>query len=326
MRFFVWLMIVTMGFFSFPIIGQTEETLQISAEQAILMDEETGEVLFEKDSHEQTEIASITKIMTALVAIRYGDLQDKVRVSRKAAFTTGSSIYLETNEKMTLEDLLYGLMLRSGNDAAVAIAEHVGGSEEGFVYLMNETASYIGMTDTHFMNAHGLDEEEHYSTAYDMALLMRQAMKNDTFQDITGEKSYQSKNRTYPWQNKNKLLTNYYEPCTGGKTGYTRTAGRTLVSAAEKSGFSFVAVTLNAPDDWNDHLHMYESSFKQAAATAKEKESGKHLSMEQHFDGEKTPEHRKDKDSSSTNQQNSITFKQGFMFNLQQILGMNKHG
>src|SRR5699024_2679968 len=128
---------------------------------------------------------SITKIMTALVAIRYGHLQDDVTISRNAAFTSGSSIYLEKNEKMTLEDLLYGLMLRSGNDAAVAIAEHVGGSEEGFVYLMNESADYILMTYTSVMDARELDENKHYAMAYDRELLMQQAMKNDVCQKIT---------------------------------------------------------------------------------------------------------------------------------------------
>src|SRR5699024_12768690 len=131
------------------------------------------------------EIASITKIMTALVAIRYGHLQDDVTISRNAAFTSGSSIYLEKNEKMTLEDLLYGLMLRSGNDAAVAIAEHVGGREEGFVYLMNETADYIGMTDTYFMNAHGREENTNNSTANDMAFMMKKAIKNTVLKKIT---------------------------------------------------------------------------------------------------------------------------------------------
>src|SRR5699024_2774083 len=144
-------------------------------------------------------------------------------------------IYLEKNEKMNLEDLLYGIMLRSGNDAAVAIAKLEGGSEEGFVYLLNETADNIGITDIYFMIVDVLNENNHYSTAYDMALLMKQAMKNDVFQKITAVESHLSKKRTYPWENKNKLLTSYYDACTGGKTGYTQTAGRTLVSTAEKS-------------------------------------------------------------------------------------------
>src|SRR5699024_6528083 len=202
-------------------------------------------------------------ILTALVDIRYGHLQDDVTISRNAVFTSGSSIYLEKNEKMTLEDLLYGQMLRSGNDAAVAIAEHVGGSEEGFVYLMNETVDYMGSTHSYCVNADRLDENSHYSTAYDMVLLLQEAMRNDVFQKITAVESTLSKHRTYPWENKNKSLTSYYDVCTGGKTGYTQSAGRTLVSTAEKSGRSLIAVTLDAPDDWNDHINMYESAFKQ---------------------------------------------------------------
>src|SRR5699024_1594990 len=166
------------------------------------------------------------------------------------------------DEKMSLEDLLYGLLLRSGNDAAVAIAEHVGGSEEGFVYLMNETAAYIGMTNTHFENAHGLDDSSHYSSAYDMALLMREAYQNKVFRIMSGTSSHQAKTTKYPWHNKNKLLTGMYEPITGGKTGYTTKAGRTLITTAEKENLSLIAVTLHAPDDWNDHMSMYEWGFE----------------------------------------------------------------
>src|SRR5699024_7368504 len=139
---------------------------------ALLMDASTGRVLVEKNAHEQTRIASLTKIMTAIIAIEEGKLDDIVLASERAVHISGSSIYLQQNEKIRLEDLLYGLMLRSGNDAAVAIAEHIGGSMEGFVYLMNEKARLLGMVNTHFMNPHGLDEDGHYSTAYDLAKLM----------------------------------------------------------------------------------------------------------------------------------------------------------
>src|SRR5699024_9383862 len=220
--------------------------------------------------------ASITKIMPALVAIRYGHLQDDVTISRSAAFTSGFSIYLEKNEKMTLEDLLYGLMPSSGNEPAVALAEQLVGSARGVLWVVSETAENIGTTDTYFMNAHGPDENNHYSTAYDMALLMKQAMKNDVFQKITAVESHLSKKRTYPWENKNKLLTSYYDACTGGKTGYTQTAGRTLVSTAEKSGRSFIAFTLDAPDDWNDHINMYESKFTQASKESSKEDNQTH--------------------------------------------------
>ncbi len=234
----------------------------VSANNAVLIEQSTGRVLFEKDAHSQESIASITKIMTAIIAIESGKMKEKVTVSREAIYTEGSSIYLEQGEKMTLEDLVYGLMLRSGNDAAVAIAEHVGGSLEGFVYLMNEKAKWLGMENTHFDNPHGLDSDNHYSSAYDMAILTKYAMNNEKYKEISGTTSYKSDGRTYSWVNKNKLLTQYYEYCTGGKTGFTKKTGRTLVSTASKDGMDLIAVTLNAPDDWKDHMSLYEWGFE----------------------------------------------------------------
>jgi len=265
-----------MVLFLFPNVGQAKKQPTISAENAILMEEETGRVLFAKEADEQRPIASITKVMTALVAIRYGDLSDKITISKRAANSTGSSVYLEEDKEMTLEDLLYGLILRSGNDASVAIAEHVGGSMEGFVYLMNETAAYIGMNQTHFTNPHGLDDADHYSTAADMALLMREAHKNDIFKRISGTETYQAKGMDYPWHNKNKLLTSIYPPTTGGKTGYTTKAGRTLLTTAEKDQLALIAVTLHAPDDWNDQMKMYEWGFDTFKMTRLD-ESGKQI-------------------------------------------------
>ncbi|MGY0691816.1 D-alanyl-D-alanine carboxypeptidase family protein [Virgibacillus sp. FSP13] len=243
----------------FPMIGQAKPGT--SANNAVLMEQSTGRVLYEKNAHEQRPIASITKIMTAIIAIESGKMNEMVTTSRRAVYTGGSSIYLEQGEKMKLKDLVYGLMLRSGNDAAVAIAEHVGGSVEGFNYLMNEKAQWLGMTNTHFENPHGLHAEQHYSTAYDMALLMRYAMSNDVFKKITGTTSYKASTREYAWGNKNKLLTSLYDYCIGGKTGFTKIAGRTLVSAAHKDKMDLIAVTLNAPDDWKDHIGMYEWAF-----------------------------------------------------------------
>lgn len=234
----------------------------VSAEHAVLMDAESGRVLFEKDAYTSSLIASTTKIMTAIIAIESGMLEEKVKVSKRAVYTEGSSIYLMEKEKILLKDLVYGLMLRSGNDSAVAIAEHVGGSVEGFTYMMNEKAQWLGMNASHFENPHGLDGETHYSSAYDLALLMAYSMKNDVFREVTGSEKYRSENRDYAWMNKNKLLTRYYEPTNGGKTGFTKKAGRTLVSSAEKDGMELIAVTLNAPDDWNDHMHMFEWGFQ----------------------------------------------------------------
>lgn len=242
-----------------PTIGRAEPS--VSANNAVLMEQSSGRVLLEKKAHDKRPIASITKIMTAIIAIESGKLNETVTVSKRAVYTIGSSIYLEQGEKIKLKDLVYGLMLRSGNDAAVAISEHVGGSMEGFTHLMNEKARWLGMTNTSFDNPHGLDSEDHYSTAYDMALLMRYAMDNDQFRQITKTKTYKP-DSAYTWQNKNKLLTQFYENCIGGKTGYTKIAGRTLVTAAEKSDMGLIAVTLDAPDDWRDHIGMYEWGYK----------------------------------------------------------------
>jgi serine-type D-Ala-D-Ala carboxypeptidase (penicillin-binding protein 5/6) len=245
-----------------------DDSLSLSADSAILMEQDSGRILFEKEAHERKRIASITKIMTAILAIESNKLDEMVTVSERAEHTEGSSIYLKKGEKIKLLDLVYGLMLRSGNDAAVAIAEHVGGSVEGFVFLMNEKAARIGMTNTHFANPHGLDDhEDHYSTAYDMALLMRYAMHNEMFREISGTKVYYAPDPEHDWErkwrNKNRLLTELYEYCTGGKTGYTKRAHRTLVTTASKDGENLIAVTLNASDDWNDHITMFEYGFKQ---------------------------------------------------------------
>lgn len=244
---------------AFPLIGHANPS--VSANNAVLIEQSTGRILFEKNAHEKQNIASITKIMTAIIAIESGKMDEMATASKNAVYTEGSSIYLKEGEKMAVEDLVYGLMLRSGNDAAVAIAEHVGGSEEGFVYLMNEKAKWLGMTNSHFDNPHGLDSQTHYSSAYDMALLMRYAMENNEFQKITGAKSYKSDKREYSWRNKNKLLTALYKYCTGGKTGFTKQTGRTLVSTASKDGMNLIAVTLDDPDDWRDHMNMFEWGF-----------------------------------------------------------------
>ncbi|WP_173427600.1 D-alanyl-D-alanine carboxypeptidase family protein, partial [Mesobacillus campisalis] len=240
----------------------------VSARNAILMEQNSGRVLYEKKAHDRQRIASITKIMTAILAIESGKLDEQVKVSSRAAGTEGSSLYLMGGEKTKLEDLVYGLMLRSGNDAAVAIAEHVGGSLEGFVFLMNQKAAEIGMENTHFANPHGLDDHEnHYSTAYDMALLTRYAMNNETYRKISGTKVHRAPNPNESWdrvwKNKNRLLTELYKYTTGGKTGYTKRAKRTLVTTAAKGELELIAVTLNGPDDWNDHIFMYERGFEQ---------------------------------------------------------------
>ncbi|MGG1687537.1 D-alanyl-D-alanine carboxypeptidase family protein [Pseudalkalibacillus sp. NRS-1564] len=261
----VFILIAALLFLMIP-RGVVAEGVGVSARSAILIEQETGRVLYEKDAYTQRRIASITKIMTAIIAIESGKMNETVKISGNAAGTEGSSLYLKEGEKITLENLVYGLMLRSGNDAAVAIAEEVGGSLEGFVTLMNQKAEEIGMSHTIFMNPHGLDDHEnHLSTAYDMAILTQYAMDNDTYRIISSTKVHKAPNATedwdYVWRNKNKLLTSLYSDSTGGKTGYTKRAKRTLVSTAERDGMILIAVTLNAPDDWNDHISMFNWGY-----------------------------------------------------------------
>lgn len=229
-----------------------------SASSAILMDVDSGRVLYEQNADAKMLIASTTKILTALVAIREGDLNDVVTVSREAAYTEGSSMYLKVGEKLTLETLLYGLLLCSGNDAAVAIAEHISGSQEDFAKLMNATAREIGMEHSSFANPNGLDHEDHYSTARDMARLACAAVENETLVRMASTRSVTIGGRTMT--NHNKLL-NQIEGCIGLKTGYTMAAGRTLVSCVERNGQWLVAVTLQDGNDWADHAALYDYGF-----------------------------------------------------------------
>jgi len=241
--------------------------IEVSAESAILMDGTSGRVLFEKDAHKKMRIASITKVMTAILAIESGKMDQTVKVDGRAVGTEGSSIYLKAGEKLKLRDLVYGLLLRSGNDAAVAIAIAVAGSESGFVRLMNEKAMELGMLDTHFANPHGLDDPDgnHYSTAYDMALLTKYARQNRTFRTIFKAKYYSAPQEgerwERKWKNKNKLLFRY-KYSTGGKTGFTKRAGRTLISTASKRDLDLIAVTLNDGDDWRDHMNLFNWAFQ----------------------------------------------------------------
>ena len=230
-----------------------------TASSYILMDQETGRVLQGKDVHNKRLIASITKIMTCIIALENSNIEDIVTVDESILKSYGSGIYIQIGEEISLKDLLYGLMLRSGNDAAIMIANYISGSEEEFVKLMNNKAKEIGMKNTIFANSSGLDEQGgNYSTAYDMALLTRYAMKNDVYKEIVSTKSYQVKTnyKSYSWTNKNKLLN--YDYITGGKTGYTEKAKRTLVSTASINNMNLIVVTLKDSDDWNTHIDLYE--------------------------------------------------------------------
>lgn len=233
------------------------------ADGAVVIEAATRQIIYSNNCHERFAMASTTKIMTAALAIENGNTTDLVTVSQNAQNQEGSSIYLRTNDRITLEDLLYGLMLNSGNDAAVAIAEYIGGSTENFVKMMNEKAEELGCRDTHFTNPSGLYDKNHYSSAYDMAIIMSYAMENDEFKKIISTKEYQinTGNSVTYLRNHNKLLWQY-EKCIGGKTGFTKLAGRCLVTCAERDDITLIAVTLNDSDDWRDHKNLYEYSFE----------------------------------------------------------------
>ncbi len=237
----------------------------ISASSYIVMDMDSGRVLEGSNINKQSLIASTTKILTAITAIEYGKLDSNVRINQDILSAYGSGIYVQIGEELKLDDLLYGLMLRSGNDAALAIASAVAGSKENFVYLMNEKAKSIGMNDSNFVNPSGLEENDgsgNMSTVYDMAKLTRYAMQNEDYRRITGTKeiTIKSSMKTYKWINKNKLLR-IYSYCTGGKTGFTKKARRTLVTTASKDNMNLVVVTFNDGNDFNDHKSLYEKYF-----------------------------------------------------------------
>ena len=236
-----------------------------SASSAILMDVDSGRVLYEQNADAKMLIASTTKILTALVAIREGDLNDVVTVSREAAYTEGSSMYLKVGEKLTLETLLYGLLLCSGNDAAVAIAEHISGSQEDFAKLMNATAREIGMEHSSFANPNGLDHEDHYSTARDMARLACAAVENETLVRMASTRSVTIGGRTMT--NHNKLL-NQIEGCIGLKTGYTMAAGRTPLSARAKVSICSTRVRICCASVWMLPLHRAGFSARPAPSNS----------------------------------------------------------
>lgn len=256
MRKFTGILLSLALIFAVKIPAQAE--LAVSAKAAILMHADSGRVLYEKNADEHMLIASTTKIMTAIVVLEHCELDDLVEVDSRSAGIEGSSMYLKAGESYTVEDLLYGLLLVSGNDAASALALHVADSMEEFAELMNAKAAELGMTESSFKNAHGLDEEGHYSTARDMAKLAAYCIGNEDFARIAGTVSHTVGEQTLV--NHNRLLREY-DGCLGLKTGYTMAAGRTLVTCAERDGARYVCVTLNDPDDWDDHKALYDWAF-----------------------------------------------------------------
>jgi len=237
----------------------------ISAETAILIEANSGEALYEKKAEEKAYPASVTKIMTALLAIENGDLDKVIKVSPNSVGVEGSSIYLETGEKINLRDLVYGLMLRSGNDAAIAISEEIGGSTENFVMMMNKRARELGAYNTNFMNPNGLHNPEHYTTAKDMAIISKAAMENSEFKKVAEAKSWvtdRGEGKYNYFYNKNKVVYQY-EGGTGIKIGYTKAAGRTLVASSERNGMELICVVMNAPDWFQDTYKLMDYAYNQ---------------------------------------------------------------
>ncbi len=245
--------------------GQTLSRPWVNCRSAVLIEVSTGKVLFAKNPNQIMAPASTTKIMTGILSIEKGDLTKKVRVSALAASKSGSSMNLRKNEQLTLKDLLYGLLLSSGNDAATAIAECIAGTESKFARMMTEKARQLGLEHTQFQNASGLPALNHYTTAYDLARIARYAIQNPVFAAIVKTKEAvvpgPTPGKTAKLVNHNKLLWDY-PFSTGIKTGYTRKAGRCLVASAEKQDVSLIAVVLKSGSMYNDSRKLFEYGFK----------------------------------------------------------------
>lgn len=249
----------------FSVNGYTFSVEDVSAKAAVVICAETGEIVFEKNAYEQLPMASTTKIMTSILALEYGATEDYFSVTDEIISVEGSSIGLLSGDKISLKTLVKGMLLESGNDAANTTAFIVGGTIPDFVALMNYKAKEIGMYSTSFETPSGLDGKKHFSTAFDMAILGAYAIKNPLFKTICSSQEevvyYGNEPYRRVFSNNNKLLK-LYDGAFGIKTGFTKKSGRCLVSAVEKDGKTLVAVTLNAYDDWNDHIKMYDYSFE----------------------------------------------------------------
>lgn len=252
----------------FPLRAKAQE-VGTSAKACVIIDETSGRVLLSHNADAPLPMASTTKVMTALIALENGNMDAPITCSRNAFGVPGTSIYLAEGETLTLREMLYGLMLSSGNDAATAIAEHIGGSVEDFCRMMTARAAELGCKNTVFLTPHGLPCEGHYTTAHDLALIAREAMTHPEFREIVG-----TSRATIPWEgrdydrvlnNKNKLLTTY-DGATGIKTGYTKKAGRCLVFGAEREGMHIIGVVLNCPDWFNEAARLMDAAFERYEA------------------------------------------------------------
>ena len=253
-----------------PLCVHASEVPETQAEAYVLYCPESGELLASHNADKRMKPASTTKLMTTLLTLEQAAKGNETVTFTQEMVSEGSSMYLKLGEKVTLRDLAVGMMMSSGNDAANAAAISIVGDDLRFARLMNERAEEIGMKNTHFVTPSGLDDDDHYSTAYDLALLMEAGLCNEDFRQLTAQKSAmvsftEPSDKRVTYNNHNRLLS-LYEYCIGGKTGYTSAAGRCLVSAAEKDGMTLICVTLDDKNDWNDHISLYEYGFSQRAA------------------------------------------------------------
>lgn len=264
------LIISTVVSFNSTVCRANDETLELSAQSAIVMCADTGQVIFGKNENEKRPMASTTKIMTALIALEIAAADDvNITITNKMVPVEGSSMHLEVGNVLPLSSLAKGMLTVSGNDAANSVAIAIGGSAELFSDIMNEKAKQIGMKNTNFVTASGLDHENHYSTAFDLALLGAYAMENEAFYNICSKRKVEvpfcEPDKIITLPNENKMLRRY-DGCIGIKTGFTKTSGRCLVSCAQRDDLRLVAVTLNAGDDWNDHEKLLNFGFSQMKA------------------------------------------------------------
>lgn len=258
------ILVLLFSLISVSVVQASESEASVSAKSAVLYQPDTKRFVYTKNSKKRLAMASTTKIMTALVAAEnISSLDEAVVIDGTAAGTEGSSAYLKCGEVVTAEELLYALLLQSANDAAVALAVHISGSVEEFATLMNERAEKMGLSDTHFVNPHGLDADGHYTTAEELALIASEALKNETVAAIasTYKKTIVDGERQRTYVNHNKLLY-LYDGAVGVKTGFTDNAGRCLVGAAERDGVRLISVTLDAPSDWQDHKRLLDLGFE----------------------------------------------------------------
>jgi D-alanyl-D-alanine carboxypeptidase len=246
--------------------SKDSKNFRVNARCAIALDKESGTVLYEQNGYEIVPMASTTKILTALIAIEKGDLDKKITISKKAASIRGSTVGYKENEQIAMRELVYGLMFKSGNDAAIAIAEEIGKSTEGFAEIMNHYARGIGLLDSHFESPHGLDSSQHYSSAYDLAQLTAKGMDYELFREIVGSKqiSKEKYNFTRDYNNINKILWRI-PGANGVKTGYTGQAGKCLVSSINNNGKDIIIVVLNCPDRWNVTDEIYKHILEKVA-------------------------------------------------------------